>query len=660
LYKGRLILVFFFVIVLWSLMFVRGGYLQFNKNLPIAEIKQKQFNRMIRLAPRRGDILDREGKELAVSVTAYSLFADPAIIENPSEVAKKIASHFKVSYRPIFMKISKKSRRFVWIRRRLDRKDYETIKSWGIRGLAFKEEFKRVYPGESLAAPVLGFVGREQQGLSGLELQYENLLSGAGRQVRVQRDARGRVLVKDGHLFASSPGGADLILTLDKDLQFWVESQLQNAVKEHRAEAAWAVVLNPTNSEILAMANYPGFDANAATKFSGQRRRNKSVHDMFESGSVMKAVTVGGALGANIVEPNTKINTENGHFKIGKRVIREADKKHSFKELSVTDILAHSSNVGTSKIALMMKDQGLFRTLKDFGFGEKTGVDLPGEAKGLLSSPPWRDHLTANISFGHGVAVTALQVANAYAAIANGGTLNRPHLVKEVRDLESEQDKVLPQSPGRRVLSAKDAHMLKMMLSSVVHEGRSGYLARVDGFPVAGKTGTAQKVDPNGRGYLKGHYISSFAGFVPANDPKYVIYVVVDSPQKKDYYASTVAAPIFRNIAQYALRKDRQVPVYIAEADLIRGIQSPPGEEKKKNVRHKKALRQISPQLKSLERVPELSGLTLREVLSRLQGADVDLEVKGEGRVRRTDPPAGRQFSRGKLRVELEPESLNQ
>lgn len=651
-FRGRLILILFLVGGLWVLMLGRGAYLQFKKDLPIAEIKQKQFSRMIRLAPRRGDILDREGREMAVSVTAYSLFADPAIIDNPSQVAKKLASHFKMSFPKIHKKLRNKKRRFVWIKRRLRPQDKEEVLSWGVRGLAFKEEFQRIYPGASLAAPVLGFVGQDQQGLAGVELKYEEALSGAGRKLRVQRDARGRALVKDGHMFAASPGGADLVLTLDKDLQFWVESQLRKSVELHEAESAWAVVLDAETSEVLAMANHPSYDANQALVFRPEQRRNKVVQDIFESGSVMKSITVAGALEQGVVEPNTLIDTEEGHFEIGRRVIREADKDHAFDKLTVTDILAHSSNVGTAKIALRMQDKNLNKVLRQFGFGKKTGVELPGEARGLLAQPPWRDHLTANISFGHGVGVTALQVATAYAAIANGGWYKPPRLIKEIRDPEKGSTvKIEPPEP-RQILSARHAKLLKMMLSATVSEGRSGYRARVEGFPVAGKTGTAQKVDPNGRGYLPGKYISSFAGFVPVNDPKYVIYVVVDSPSQKQYYASQVAAPLFHDIAQFALRRDRSIPVYISDQDVIpKDIPTrAPAQVQKEKVN----LRKWQPKPNPHSRLPNLEGLTLTEVLKKINGQNVEIQVQGEGRVSRSWPQPGTVLQDGeKVRLKL-------
>ncbi len=648
-YKSRVIVIVFFITGLWGAMIMRGVYLQLVPNPQFEKIKHRQFSRMIKLSSRRGDILDRKGKELAVSVTSYSLFADPKIIKDPYATAKKLARHFRVSFRSVYNKIKNKKKRFVWLRRRLDREEYDKIQGWKIRGLAFKEEFKRIYPNKSLAAPVLGFVGREQQGLDGLEKKFESVLSGDGKKVSVQRDARGRALVEDGRIFASTPEGSDVYLTIDKELQYWVEDQLQQAVREHDAESAWAVVLNPENSEILAMANYPSYDPNRAYK-SNKNRRNKTIHDVYETGSVMKAFSVGGALDRGIVEPNTRINTENGVFRIGKRKIKEADKSHYFKELTVSEIISYSSNVGTSKIALMMTDKALYETLMGFGFGEKSGVGLLGEARGLLSEPPWRDHLTANISFGHGVAVTALQVANAYAAIANGGELNRPYIIKEIRDVEKGEVIKTKKKTIRRVLTEKNAGLMKMMLSSVVAEGGSGYKARIYGYPVAGKTGTAQKVDPNGRGYLPGHYISNFSGFVPANDPRYVIYVAVDSPKKQGYYASTVAAPIFRNIAKFALRREGATPVYFSDSDLVR--QNQVVEEEVSDPPHVLSLKNIPDRLDPPTVMPALEGLTLKEALIKLHGVDVDIDIRGEGRVLSTRPKEGEPLKkRAQLRL---------
>ncbi|MEM7645954.1 MAG: penicillin-binding protein [Pseudomonadota bacterium] len=654
--KSRVILVAIFVGSLFSLLVIRGAFLQLIPNPQLESIKSKQFNRIVKLGSRRGDIFDRDGKELATSVTAYSLFADPKIIKDPYAAAKKLSRHFKVPFRSFYKKIRNKKRRFVWLRRRLDRRDYHKIKSWKIRGLAFKEESKRVYPNKSLASSVIGFVGREQQGLEGVEKKLEKQLSGAGAKFQVQRDARGRALIDDGRIFTSTPEGSDVFLTIDKDLQYWVEQQLKKAVKEHEAEAAWAVVLDPRDSAVLAMANYPQFDLNRSLKVPAKKRRNRVIQDVYETGSVMKAFTVGGALELGIVEPNTKINTENGLFKIGRRRIKEADKKHSFAELTVSEVLTYSSNVGTSKIALKMTDKKLYDTLLDFGFGEKTNVGLNGEERGLLYEPPWRDHLTANISFGHGVAVTALQVANAYAAIANGGTLHKPYIVKEVRDMSSGKIVQTPKEEIRRVLSPENANLLKMMLSTVVAEGGSGYRARIQGYPIAGKTGTAQKVNPEGRGYLPGHYISSFAGFVPANDPRYVIYVTVDSPKKKGYYATTVAAPVFREIAEFALRREGAAPVYFSDQDVLQ--QSVPEIEDQESLKQVLSLKDLKAGKKTFGSMPDLKGMTLREVLKNLQGAGLNIQIRGKGRVSRTSPQPGEKI-KSSVRIDLKESSVH-
>ena len=280
--------------------------------------------------------------------------------------------------------------------------------------------------------------------------------------------------------------------------------------------------------------------------------------DVFEPGSTMKTFALAAGLRKGILSPNKKYNTENGQFRIGKRIIREAEVKHRWPELTVTDILALSSNIGTSKIALEVGASDLRETLVDFGFGQKSRVELPGEAKGTLHSLPWNDHLLANISFGQGISVNLIQLANAYAAIANGGTLHQPFLVLAQR--EGDKLEVTKPKPLRQVLTPEQASHLRMMLVAATAEGGTGTKARVPGYLVGGKTGTAQKPDPSNRGYLSQAYISSFAGFVPAENPEYVIVVAVDHP-KKSYYGSTVAAPVFARLASFLLRRQGVSPV---------------------------------------------------------------------------------------------------
>jgi len=654
--KYRFYILVVMIVALWLSLLGRGAYLQLLPNEKLAQVKERQFQKIVKLSSRRGDIFDRGGDELAISILSYSLFADPKLLENPRKAARMVARKLNLSYKNLYEKFKKKKSRFVWVQRRLDRKDYDEIRDWKIRGLAFKEEYKRIYPGGNLGSHVLGFVGREVQGLSGLESFYDTALKGNPQKIRLQRDARGRSLVEDGYVFTKHPEGSDLFLTIDKDLQYWVEKELKATVEHHEAEGGWAVVLDPKDSAILSMASFPDFNSNRPKSSKSANRRNKVIHDVHEVGSVIKTFTIAGALKNGLVEPNTMINTENGRFKIGKRVIREAQKSHNFKELSVSEILAYSSNVGTAKLALEMGDQEVYENLLNFGFRQKTGVDIPGEAQGLVSKPPWKNHLTANISFGHGVAVTGLQVANAYAAIANGGVLHRPYLVQKVYDYESGKVSEFGGQEIRRVLPESVAQQMKMMLSQVTGQGGTGFNARIDGFPVAGKTGTAQKVDPEKGGYRTGKYIANFAGFVPANDPQFVIYAVIDSGSNKHGYTGTsVAAPLFRSIARFALRRDRTEPAYLSNSQTL------PSENQSEKKLEPSASATVIPLVKvpapaEKIKMPNLNGMVLREVLREFQGMDIKLQVSGDtGQVINHSPKVGQVLKAGeKVKIKFQ------
>lgn len=596
------------------------------------------------LSSRRGAIVDTKGRELGLSTKAYSVYADPKIIEGKKKVSRQLGKILDQSSEGVFKKIKNQQKRFVWIQRRIDKKQADQIKELNVRGLQIVEEFKRVYPNENLMASVLGFVGKEGQGLEGLELKYNQALEGDKKKVVVRRDARGRPLVADGLMFAENPDGAELKLTVDADLQYFLETELKQAVEEFEAESAMAVVLDAKTSAVLAMGNAPTFDLNEAFKFKSNERRNRIVTDVFEPGSTIKTFVIAAALREKIIQPNTKYNTEGGRFQVGDRIIKEAEAKEKWQQLSVSEILAFSSNVGATKIAFDLGALQYEKALKDFGFGQKTGIDLPGDSKGLMHPLPWRPHLLANISFGHGMATTALQVANAYAVIANGGVLRTPYIVQSMRDPETGKTKEFTGKEVRRVLSTEDAARLRLMLTGVTAPGAGGVNAKVDGFLVAGKTGTAQKVDPNGRGYLKGGYISSFAGFIPAHDPKFVIYVVVDHPKKKNtYYGAQVAAPLFSRVASYAVRHSGLAPVLLSEKNLVNQnfARSTPKKKKDKTVVEPEPISEILANSDETEIVPDLSNLTLREVYRRLSGRNIELRWRGEGVVAEMFPPAG-------------------
>lgn len=574
---SRIFFLFSLFVCLWGVLIVRAAWIQLIPNQRLEALKRRQFETTITLGQRRGDILDRNGNELAASNIAWSVFVDPKLVDDPfrlsHQLARALYPQMKVRDRlrvaqQIQGKIKNRRKRFVWIGRQIDSAAKTVLAEQQLKGVGFVEEPKRVYPNQKLLANALGFVGQEGAGLEGLELRMNDSLSGERREISLRRDARGRPLVVNGQVFTEAPTGATIQLTIDRDLQYVVEQELRSAVLEHAAIAATAVVLDAQTSEILALASLPTFDANDGHRAKPETRRNRAITDLFEPGSTMKTFVVAGAVEAKKLEPNTKVFAEWGQFKIGNRIIREADTKHKFGWITATEALAYSSNIGSTKIAMLLGDKALRDTYQRFGFGEKTGVDLPGETRGVLLPLPWREHLLANVSFGHGLSASALQVANAYAAIANGGWLKRPYIVKSVFDPESNE--VVEGKPKtlRRALGDEAAAKLRLMLTAVTGEGGTGFNARVAGFPVAGKTGTAQRVADSGRGYEEGAYISSFAGFLPANEPKFVIFVSLDKP-RKDYYGSAVAAPLFARIAKYAVRRAGLSPVLITAKNIV-------------------------------------------------------------------------------------------
>lgn len=420
--KSRVVILFLGIVALWTLLIFRAIFLQILPNERLVKLKERQFKTVINLPARRGSILDRNKRELAMSSKAYSLYADPHILTQHKLLSRRLSKELGVPSENIYSKIKDSKKRFVWIQRLLKEDQMKKIKNWGIQGLSFVEEWRRVYPNESLLAHSLGFLGQDGQALEGLERSLDKELIGNQKKVLVKRDARGRPLLAEGIIFAENSDGNDVSLTIDSDLQYELESELHGAVNEFDAESAFGIILEAKTSEILAMASFPTFDPNKPMQFNPELRRNRVLSDIIEPGSTFKTFVVASALREGTLKPNKKYNCENGYFKVGDRVIREADSKHRFNSLTASEILAYSSNIGTTKIAFELGPERMSKGILDFGFGAKQGIDLPGEAKGLLQPLPWRPHLMANISFGHGIGTTPLQIANAYAVIANGGS----------------------------------------------------------------------------------------------------------------------------------------------------------------------------------------------------------------------------------------------
>jgi cell division protein FtsI (penicillin-binding protein 3) len=649
--KQRLSFLFLVFIAMWAGLIFRGTSLKLFPDSRLLQQKEKQFSRSITVPAKRGSILDRKGRELAVSVPSYSLFADPKIITNKNLVAKQLRKILGGSRNQYAKLIAGDQRRFVWVQRKLGPETRDQILELKEKGLGFVEEPTRVYPNNALISQVLGFIGREGHGLEGLEYKYNEVLQGEKLQQIVPRDARGRPLVGDARLLLDQDDGLDLTLTVDQDAQYFLENKLMEALDKHEAQSAVGVILSVKDAEVIAMASVPGADANQARNYALDMRKNRVISDAFEPGSTMKPFIIAAGLESGLIKPSTIIDCEGGKLKVGRRWIHEADANHRFDKLTVNEVLAYSSNVGSAKIGFKVGDKKAFQFFRKMGFGKKTKVGLPGENRGILHSPPWRKHLLSNIAFGHGLAATPLQMASAFLTIANKGIYLQPTILRSIANKLNGEEVRLPERESYRAMSESVASTLSLMLTQATSGRGTGKAARVPGYPVAGKTGTAQKVDPTKGGYMKGKYISSFAGFLPSHDPRYVVYVAVDSPEN-DYYGSQVAAPLFSEIGRFLMRKSGIAPIILSTADVIE--EPPKGSENLK-----KEILAVSGNSAAELKMPDLTGMTLRMAIQKLKGHSIGLKVKGSGQVFSTSPKAGEVLtSHSKVLIQLKRENL--
>lgn len=534
----RLLIFVVGLVLAFSLLLSRAYYLQITTASEYRTRATEQAVDTYDVTGRRGVIYDRDGGELAVSIRTATIWADPQRVEDPEGAALALAPVLGMDPEVVEQRLNS-DKQFVYLGRKLDPSVWERVRDLEIRGLGMRPEEKRIYPRGTLASHVLGYVGTDNVGLSGIESQYDDALSGAEGKRGVLRDASSRSLAL---LFdQEARHGDSLILTLDKDIQFESEQILKRLVEEFSAQRAAALVLDPETGEILAMANAPGFDANEFGDTPPEIRRNRTVTDQFEPGSTFKMVTVAAALEAGLVTPETSY-TLPSEITVYDRTIHEAH--HDVpdeRQMSVTQILAESSNVGAVTLGMEVGKERLIRTIRRFGFTEPLDLGFPGEVGGMM--PPedeWSGTTITNIPMGQGISVTAIQMASAYGAIANDGVLIQPHLVIDGNA-----------HPERRVVSERTAGDIRGMLKAAVSQG-TGKQARIKGYTVGGKTGTAQKVEEDGSGYSNERFIASFVGMVPIEDPQLVVLVVVDEPTP--HYGSIVAAPAFSKIADFALK----------------------------------------------------------------------------------------------------------
>jgi cell division protein FtsI (penicillin-binding protein 3) len=506
------------------------------------KLASSQHSSDVILPAARGTIYDRGGVELAIGEQAMTIYADPRLVREPQAEAAAIAETMKLDPNEVYRALADRTRGFVYVARKANPALAAKLARKGLPGLGFYPEEKRFYPQFNLAAQVLGFAGVDNHGLAGLELGLEPQLGGRPGRERVVKDASGQAI--DTVVSQVERDGEDVYLTLDHTIQANAQAVLQATVRQWRAKSATAIVLDPATGAVRAMAVAPGFDANKYPAVWRVLQRNRAVTDTFEPGSTFKLVTVAGVLSEGLVSPSTRF-TLPYELQVADRRIHDAEPRGT-ETMSVGEILSRSSNVGAITLARKLTQHRLARWISRFGFGRRTGIDFPGESPGItLPEARWSGSSIGNIPIGQGIAVTPIQMASAYAAIANRGVWVQPHLVDHVGDGDT------PRLQRRRVVTRWVASQLVGMLKNVVDEG-TGALARVPGYQVAGKTGTASKVDARG-GYSDSRYVASFVGVVPASRPRLVILVSVDEPRGA-IWGGTVAAPAFAQIAKFDLQ----------------------------------------------------------------------------------------------------------
>ncbi len=525
----------------------RVFYLQVIRGDFLSGKASGQVEGSVKTEGKRGIIYDCNRREMAVSLDVTSIAAYPGEVDDVNRTSAILADTLRIDRRALVRRLSLR-RSFVWVERQVTPKESTAISALQLGGIDFRNEHKRFYPSRTLAAQVIGFTGIDGLGLEGVEYRYNDNLEGNDKRLTVLKDALGNRFSSEGRSTAGT-NGHDLVLTIDARVQFFTEQAIKAVVDEFAAKSAIAIVMVPETGAVLALAHYPFFNPNAFNEFEQWQWRNRAITDPFEPGSTLKIFTAAAAIEKGGVTPNTIFFCENGEYRVAGHPINDT---HKHEWLSLQQIVKFSSNIGAVKVLEKIGPEVLDDTLRAFGFGERTGIDCPGETAGCLAPyQKWRGVEASTISFGQGVSVSAIQLAAAVNAIANDGVLMRPFVVQAVvNDSGKEIERFDPQAV-RRVVSSETARAVKRIMATVTSEGGTGEKIGLEDYPVAGKTGTAQKTDETG-GYAEDKYIASFVGFVPADNPRATIVVIVDEPEY-DHYGGTVAGPAFKKIAEELL-----------------------------------------------------------------------------------------------------------
>jgi len=529
-------------IALFGAIGARAVYLQIFKASWLSEEAEQQYEKSVTAHGKRGTIYDARHREMAVTIDAVSLGAYPGKIKRISETAASISGALGIDRRTLRKRLASQ-KTFVWVKRQMTPKEAARIEALDLDGIAFVPEHKRFYPNTALAAQVLGFSGIDSRGLEGVEFYYDTFLKGDAEKVSVLTDALGHVF--DSRDRDRAVSGNNLVLTIDRTVQYIAEAALKEAVDTYSAKSGMAVVMVPRTGAVLALANYPFFNPNAFGRFERHTWRNRVITDPFEPGSTMKIFSAAAALESGRCTPGSIFFCENGSYRIGRNTVHDT---HSYGWLSLQQIVKYSSNIGAVKVGETIGSEVLYDMLTRFGFNSRTGIDCPGETSGtLMPFRQWSRIDAGAIAFGQGISVSAVQLMAAACAIANDGILMKPYIVQAITDPNGALIKSFGPTELRRVISPDTARTVRRIMKTVITEEGTGTQAALSGYSVCGKTGTAQKVDEKGA-YARGRYTASFLGFVPAEVPRLAILVVVDEPVNQ-HYGGIVAAPAFKQIA---------------------------------------------------------------------------------------------------------------
>ncbi len=627
---SRIYLVFAIPLILTGIIIYRAVEFQIIKREELQRSLTKQRERIVKLVPRRGKILDRKKNDLAVSVKVGSVFVRPGAIKEPEQVVRILSKTLEMNVKDVLNIIHSKNN-FQWLKRQIPESQAEKLLNQPLPGVEVLWEYKRYYPNRELAAQVIGFTGWDSQGLEGLEFHFDNYLQSGVEFLYTEKDAHGQEILLEPA--DTTDSGNDIVLTLDTGIQFIVEEELKKRAEVTKAKNLIGIVMDVKSGEILAMAQYPGFNPNSFKNYSRNRWKNLSVSGLYEPGSTFKVFLVSSALQSGIVRPDTVFNCENGEYRITNDIVINDVKR--YKYLTVEDIIVNSSNIGAAKIADQLGNKNYIHYITEFGFGSKTGIELPAEEKGLLRTPDKTTRVDNMImGFGQGISVTPIQLITAFNAIVNDGVLVRPSLVKSI--LSSDGNVIYNSLPkeGKRIVSEKVARQVKRMLAKVVEYG-TGKSAYIPGYGSAGKTGTSQKIDPSTNSYSYEKFTSYFIGYTPLKSPRLSILIIVDEPDGVAY-GGVVAAPIFKSIGERVLpllNVEREIaatkePLSITEEDEAgKAI---------KNFNGEALVREFSGQ-----RMPDLRGLSYREALKVLSENGIGATLRGNGFVEKQDPPPG-------------------